>query len=376
MKNLLLLLVFFPLIGFSQTLSNQSTISISKTWDQEPNGHAYPIFVHVPQGDVPQGGFPVCILLHGNGGNGGPMINQFQSKVTCHVLIAPSGYQNSWNISDEDSEAPDMEMMMNLIDSLQRYENINPNKIRVLGFSNGAALANRVFVENSDAGIDMVCAVVSQLSEAQYHNGDFYYPDGPTGGTDPYDGYHEVTTPISGRKYLNICNENDPIIPYLGGSAAGVNFLPAQEAAYIVAQSQGYLGTQLTGTGTSLGDDVYEYSYLADSVVHLKGRSAHGMNIIQENYLNSFLEDCNSFSNLKEGIAENVSIYPNPTNSFITISANLTKPVTYEVISMIGQTILTGELNVNNKKIDLSQLPENVYLLRVLDQTIKIIKTE
>ncbi|MFK7923178.1 MAG: T9SS type A sorting domain-containing protein [Bacteroidia bacterium] len=376
MKSLLLLIGCLPLIGFSQMLSNTSTINISKIWDQEPNGRAYPIFVNVPQGDVPQGGFPICILLHGKGGNGAAMINQFQSKITCHVLVAPSGYQNSWNISDEESEAPDIEMMEDLIDSIQMYENINPNQIRILGISNGAGLANRVFVENSDPGVDMVCAVVTQLSEAQYRNGNFYYPNGPTGGTDPYDGYNDIITPINGRKYLNICNDNDPIIPYLGGPGVGVNFLPAQEAIYIIAQSQGYLGSQISGSGTSLGSDVYEYSYMNDSVVHLKGHEGHSINLIQENYLNTFLKDCNNFSNLKEEIGEKWNIYPNPTNAKITISANITQPVPYEVISIAGQTLLRGKLNAHDKNIDLSHLAVDIYFLRIANQTIKITKLD
>lgn len=318
------LLPFFLFLGCAlglqaQVLTNNTNINITKSWSQEPAGHTYPIFISVPAGTVPQGGFPVCILLHGFGGNGQGMINQFGSKFQCHALVAVSGYSNSWNISDEPSEAPDVEMIGDLIDSLQLYSNINPNRIRLLGFSNGSALSNRVFIENKDAGLDAVCAVVSQLSEAQYRNNTFYYPADSTGGNDPYDGYNSSTVPLTGRKYLSICNDNDLVVPYAGGAALGVNFLHAQDATFAIAQSQGYTGTQISGTGTDLGSDVFEFDYLSGQVVHLKGSAGHGLNQLQEDYIISFLEDCQVNTGIKEMMEDNYRVYPNPVSDFIQI---------------------------------------------------------
>ena len=96
---------------------------------------------------MPDDGYPVCILLHGNGGNGAQIINQFLNLFECHVLIAPTGYLNSWNLCTENSDAPDLEMMNELIDTIQQFNNINPNQIRVLGFSNGAGLANSLYIK-------------------------------------------------------------------------------------------------------------------------------------------------------------------------------------------------------------------------------------
>lgn len=374
MKQLLFFFILSPLLACTQTLTNTTNIDITKTWFQEPNGYTYPIFINVPNGAVPQGGFPVCILLHGNGGNGQGMVNQFSSKLNCHAIVAPSGYLNSWNISDENSEAPDMEMINELVDILQGFENINPNKIRVLGFSNGAALANRIFIENDNEGVDMICSVVSQLSEAQYHNGNFYGPSGATGGADQYDGYDLVYTPIASRKYLNVCNENDPLIPYAGGPSVGVNFLHAQDAIYFIAQNQGYTGDQISGQGTSLGDNVNEYSYLSGQVVHLNGLSGHSMNLTQENYIISFLKNCDNATIVGEVENTPFEIFPNPTNSFLSISGKITKPVKYEVISVLGQVMIKGSIYNNPDQIDLSQLPANIYHLKIGSQSLKIIK--
>ena len=99
---------------------------------------------------MPSEGFPACILLHGNGGNGLDEINHWSTLLTNHALVAPTGYMNSWNLCNEDSKAPDIEMIDSLAILLQEYTNINPNKIRILGSSNGAGLANSIFIENSN----------------------------------------------------------------------------------------------------------------------------------------------------------------------------------------------------------------------------------
>ncbi len=284
-------LVFLTVFMFIQAdeLTNNTEIDITKSWSQEPLGWTYPIYIHVPEINVPDNGLTVCILLHGNGGNGNGMLSQWINPFNDYILIAPTGYLNSWNISDENSEAPDVDMIDDLVHMLQTYENVNPNRIRILGFSNGAALANRVFIENTNVGIDVICSVVSQLSEAQYHNENFYYPGGATGGNQEFDGYDIITFPITGRKYLNIGNVNDQLIPYYGGESVGVNFLDSQEAIYIIANSQGYLGDQLSDEGEEIGSSsVFEYAYQNKQVVHLRGNAGHGINLIQREYIVDF----------------------------------------------------------------------------------------
>lgn len=304
-----------PFSFFSQLLTNSTSINITKTWFQEPSGWTYPMIVSVPNTPVPANGYPVCILLHGNGGQGQGMIAQFQNYLDCHALVAPTGYMNSWNISEENSDAPDLEMVADLVNQLQTYSNVDPSKIRIIGFSNGSALANRLFVENTQPGIDIICGFVSQLSEANYHNGNFYLPSGQTSASLPYCGYDVITTPLTGRKYLNICNINDPLIPYIGGSSVGVTFLDAQDAAFIVAQSQGYNGNQLPNPGNFIGTPqnfLEEFSYLSGQVVHLKGDAGHGSNSSQLDYVSTFFSvDC-SPANIHENSIVKIDLFPNP----------------------------------------------------------------
>ena len=241
-KTVLLLfiaLIYLPIFGFSQVLTPSTSISITKTWPTKPSGYAYPIAISVPSGTVPPGGFPVCILLHGNGSQnlvslaGPPMIGpgQFGAVLPCHILVAPTGFENSWNICSENSDAPDVDMINDLVNILQTYTtNVNPNKIRILGVSNGSGLTNRVFIENTNPGIDMVCAIVSHLSDFNYRSGIFYKPNAATTSSVNVNcGYNVPVGPLMSRKYLSISNINDNLIPYNGGySVVGATFLPAE----------------------------------------------------------------------------------------------------------------------------------------------------
>ena len=135
-----LLFTLDGLFGAAQPLTNATNLNITKTWWQEPNGYTYAVAVRVPQSAAPSAGFPVCILLHGNGGNPQQMIGQFKDLLSCHVLVAPLGYMNSWNICSENSDGPDVEMLGDLVLSLKNFTNIDTSKIRLLGISNERSL--------------------------------------------------------------------------------------------------------------------------------------------------------------------------------------------------------------------------------------------
>ena len=274
-------------------LTSLTEIIIEKTWAQQPNGYVYPIDIEVPESIEPIEGFPICVLLHSNGSNGRRIINQFSSVLNDHILIAPTGYLNSWNICDERSNAPDLEMVDELVNTLSNYSNINLNKIRILGSSNGAGLANNIFIQNENPNIDIICAVVSHLNIPQYHDNNFYKYSTVTNPMSAFCGYEEITNPISSRKYLSISNINDPTIPYLGGnSKVGLDFLNAEDAIFYIAKNQGFTGDKLPPEGSALGNPViFEYSYLSGDVVHIKGNAMHSINPSQLDYLRTFFQN-------------------------------------------------------------------------------------
>jgi len=376
MKTLLFLLLCFPLFGVSQNLTSTTNINITKSWSQEPGGYTYPMNIEVPTGTVPANGFPICIILHGNGGNGAGSINHFKEFLECHALVAPTGYLNCWNICAAASDAPDTEMINDLVNLLQGYSNIDPNRIRIIGTSNGAGLANNIFIENNNTGIDIVCAIVSHLNIPQYHLGNFYRPSSSDDPLSPYCGYDSLVYPITTRKYLSISNTNDTIIPYTGGpSVVGLTFLHAERAAFYIAQNNGFIGSQLT-SGTTMGSpQITEYSYLSGGVVHIKGDAGHSTNVTQRDYIKSYFSDCEpGVGGINDYKPNKVKVYPNPTNSMITVTGFSDQVKQYSILNVLGQQVLSGSITSKITHIDLSELVSNIYFLKINDQVIKIIR--
>ena len=292
LPHLSLVFAFLSICSSSaDVLTNSTAIEISQAWSQQPDGWTYPLGVSVPEGTVPEGGFPLCILLHGNGGTGPPMLNQFRSILPEHALVAPTGYLNSWNICAEASDAPDWEMIRILVERLKDFENINSNRLQILGISNGAALVNTAFVLDPPLSIEAFVAVVSHFNEAQYHQDSFHQPTDETDPAADWCGYSSPVAPATDRRYLSMSNVNDGVIPYDGGdSPVGVTFLSATDAIYKVAQSQGFSGKPLTGPQPQVpGEPIWEYIYLDGQVTHLRGLAQHGMSPGHEQYARNFL---------------------------------------------------------------------------------------
>ena len=70
-----------------------------------------------------------------------------------------------------------------------------------------------------------------------------------------------------------------------------------------------------------------------------------------------------------------VTIYPNPTQSKINLSLNFSKEVDYKLFSPLGKQLMTGTITSSNQEIDILHLTSNIYFLKVGDQYHKILKS-
>ena len=253
--------------AFADDLLKSGSYTIEQSWSQE---EAYERSYHVliPPGKGP---FPVLIKLHGSGGQGERMLRNFSPK-SSHILIAPDGYDRQWNVSRQRSKAPDVLFIKAILDHVKTFTNVDAKRITIMGMSNGSALLNRLMIELSISDFQAGISVVSPLVEEQYRAGSFWYD--PNGGNQ----YIKKIQPPSGRRFLTISGERDPIIPYEGGKGVvGYRFLPAELSAFLWAQVNGYQGEQLTadkGEPYAKDPSCLLYRYVDANVTHVKVQDA------------------------------------------------------------------------------------------------------
>ena len=78
---------------------------------------------------------------------------------------------------------------------------------------------------------------------------------------------------------------------------------------------------------------------------------------------------------LDEPTAIPFAIYPNPTNSVLTIqhSAFNISNSSFRITNLMGQTVQTGSLNAETQQIDVSALPQGMYFISVGEMTRKFV---
>ena len=284
--------------GFpSGLLSASSQLTITKDWkafdpqvgfkDPATQGSfQYTSELYIPTNESGPTGYPVMICLHGNGGSGTTINDPIYATLGDHIRVGPNGQSSSWNIVDENSIAPDIEYLRNLIKLLKTFTNVDSTRIRISGISNGAALACRAFVEIDDPAVDLIVPIVSQFHQYEVNNfTQFFMPTDhlDTNGSAGSYGYTVQKVPATGRKILMMQNTNDNVIPYNGGGGVGIQFIGARLCTYRMAQAMGWVGGEQNTGLTYQGDaatQLYRYNINgnANEVVHCASNGGHGIN--------------------------------------------------------------------------------------------------
>ena len=95
-------------------------------------------------------------------------------------------------------------------------------------------------------------------------------------------------------------------------------------------------------------------------------------------------EDCDAVYEELHGIDEDgpsmdsgnaFTVYPNPTNGVLTIhhSAFHIHHSEFQIANLMGQTVLSGNINAENQQIDVSSLPQGMYFITVGEATRKFV---
>ena len=79
---------------------------------------------------------------------------------------------------------------------------------------------------------------------------------------------------------------------------------------------------------------------------------------------------------ITENKSADISIYPNPARDFITIVETfpeMSHISDYVIINVLGETVMSGEIITDNQQIDISNLPNGVYFVKIAENTIKLV---
>ncbi|WP_260926197.1 alpha/beta hydrolase family esterase [Novosphingobium sp. 9] len=198
-KRLTLTLTLAALAG--GTLLAGSASAADPDGTIEVAGQARSYSVHVPQGPVPPGGFPLVLVFHGGGMSVDRMKQMTGLEAVADarrfIVVYPEGIDRHWNDGRSTIKNPqdDVRFVSDLLDRLQRDYRIDPGRVYATGASNGALFAERVGCELSGriAGIAAVAGTLPVETIAACH-------------------------PVKPLAVLQIDGNADPIMPYGGGA--------------------------------------------------------------------------------------------------------------------------------------------------------------
>lgn len=298
-KILLLIVTAVVVVGSTPLAATSGELPsgeyfVTQSWLQEKK-FKRPYYINVPPG-AGQRKLPVFVFLHGNGGNAKGAMDSFRRghplMAARYIMVFPEGYLKSWNIVSERSKADDRGFIETIVEKLSTYDNVQKDNVTIMGSSNGAALVNQLAIECRLPNIRNYITSVSPLNVFQ-HDGRNFKAKGDDNN------YRAVTTPLAGKRLMNISGTDDRLVPYHGGLSRGIpakggklGFVDAEESIFLWAKTMGYKGEKLSRPSRVAGN-LEIFSYLDGAVVHFKvtGEGHGATRAIDEETLLEFLNN-------------------------------------------------------------------------------------
>ena len=72
----------------------------------------------------------------------------------------------------------------------------------------------------------------------------------------------------------------------------------------------------------------------------------------------------------------NFVIYPNPASNQLILESKILENHEFSIINLLGEKVAFGRLNSQIETIDISSLPQNIYIIDVANEAFKFIKTD
>jgi len=370
--------VLLLLLGFCFSSFAQQTINASITHDGIQRNY----ILYIPELYDGSSDVPLVLNFHGFGSNANEQMfyGDFRDIADTEgfLLVHPEGTtfigNQFWNVGFPglSSTVDDVGFTEALIDELATLYAIDLDRVYATGMSNGGFMSFLLACQLSEK-IAAVASVTGSVTQDTFDDCNAQHP-----------------IPV-----LQIHGTDDGVVLYNGNNLS----IPIAD---VISYWVDYNNCETTPTTTTLPDvDVSDGSTVEHSVYedgdngitteHIKviggGHTWPGsvINTAGTNQdIDASMEIWLFFSRydingpLSNDDFENnqVTIYPNPTQSKINLSLNYSKDIYYELISPLGQQLMTGTITSSNEEIDISHLPSNIYFLKVGNQVFKVLKSE
>ena len=369
--------VLLLLLGFTFSSFAQQTINASITHD----GIQRDYILYIPELYDGSSAVPLVLNFHGYGSNANEQMfyGDFRDIADTEgfLLVHPEGTtfigNQFWNVGFPgiSSTIDDVGFTEALIDELATLYTIDLERVYATGMSNGGFMSFLLACQLSEK-IAAVASVTGSMTQDTFNDCNAQLP-----------------TPV-----LQIHGTEDDVVLYNGNTLS----IPIAD---VISYWVDYNNCETTPTTTTFPDidpsdgstiehSVYEDGDNGITTEHMKviggghtwpgsvintGGTNQDIDASMEIWLFFSRFDINGPLSTDDFENNQVTIYPNPTQSKINLSLNYAKEVHYKLFSPLGKQLMTGTITSSNQEIDISHLPSNIYFLKVGNQFHKVLKS-
>ncbi|MCK5840204.1 MAG: T9SS type A sorting domain-containing protein [Bacteroidales bacterium] len=379
MKNIVINLLFLclPILSVGQQTIYGSIIH---------DGLQRDYILYVP--DSYTTGIPVPLVLNFHGytssANEQMWYGDFRSiaDTAGFLIVHPMGTEDAlgnthWNVGWGGSTVDDIGFTESLIDSLASEYTIDIERVFSTGMSNGGFMSYALACELSHR-IAAIASVTGTMNKDQPNSCN---PQHPMPVMEIH-GTADVVVPYYGADWIESIEE---VLSYWA-NFSNCNPIPIVTDLPDIDPNDGSTVEHYLYTDGDSGVEVEHYKIINGG--HTWPGSAFGgpgtnydMDASVEIWRFFSAYDINGLisqtgvGQLRKDIAE-ATIYPNPANSFITIELKAVVQLDYELTTLVGKLLFSGSIHSQNHKLNITELPQGIYLLKAGNRTYKIVKAK
>ncbi len=376
-KNFTTLVVFLSIFT---TSFGQQTINSSIMHDDLERDY----ILYIPASYTGDVAFPLVFNFHGYTSNASDQMNygDFRSIadtagfLVVHPMGEPDIYgQPHWNMGQGGTNIDDLGFTSALMDTLLLNYNIDEEKVYTTGMSNGGFMSYYLACHLSER-FAAIASVTGTMTNDMINNCFASHPmpvmeiHGTADNTVPYNGndwMESVDDVLSHWVNFNNCNVTPAItdVPDINTTDGSTveHYLYSGGDNGVAVEHYKVIGGGHTWPGSAYNSGMTNYDINAS----LK---------IWQFFAKYDINGSINPTALEQPLAmKKVKVYPNPATTEIHIETGQSGARTYQIIDIHGRQILQGHLNGPGKILNVAQLPEGLYVLRLGRATFKFVKT-